>query len=827
MPKISPRRYKLHLEPDLNTFRFDGKVEIEFDAHNACDAIVLDMVDLAIWDCRMVSGDQTTACPFEVNPQKEELRILLPEALSGKIHIKISYRGIINDGMAGFYRSAYRYNDQTRYIGVTQFQESDARRALPCMDHPLHKAIFDIAMVIEPGLKAISNTAVAEKETLPDGRIRVVFEPTPIMSTYLVFFGVGDFMIEQDNLDPRIRTVTLPGMQPFARYSMEFGRKALAYCEEFYGINYPLSKLDLIAVPDFAFGAMENWGAVTFRENLLLVYPGVTSKSGKERICEVIAHELAHQWFGNLVTPSDWTYLWLNESFATYFGYGVVAHHQPQWQTWEQFLNGQTATALSRDGLHETFAIEIPGGEHVVINTSTAPIIYNKGGSILRQVEDYIGSQNFRDGLQHYLNIHSYECAASHHLWEALESVAEMPVTAMMKNWVEQPGHPLVTASRDGDRLILEQERFTYLPNDSDQRWLIPVNISWYNQEGESRQEKVLLDETRKEITIGAGTWAYKLNSGQSGFYRVKYDDIGNLSRLCDKVTSKELSPQDRWGLQNDLFAQVRSASMPVSDYLDILAYFHDEDAYLPLTSIAANLSTAYRAVNGENRKQIADMAGPWFSTILATISFEPQPDEPHTTALLRDQLIWDAVCYDSPSAIKFAATQFKALQSGEPVHPDILRSVMAAGAMLGDDRTFEWLINRIEKAESEHERQVILAALGGFQNQSAIEETLAYVVDKVPPRNKFIPVTAMGANLSAKSIMWHWYTSQIDAIENFHPMIYERIVATVIPSVGIEKPEEVTSFFKDYMSRTQKAGDVIRLSLEKLNINLQMRDSA
>ena len=827
MGNVSPGRYKLHLEPDLNTFRFDGKVEIEFEAHSACDEIILDMVDLAIWECRLVSGDQTTACPFHVNPQKEALRVQLPEALSGKIHLEILYRGVINKGMAGFYRSAYRHNDQTHYIGVTQFQESDARRALPCMDHPLHKAVFEITMTIDPGLKAISNTAVAEKETLPDGRIKVAFEPTPSMSTYLVFFGVGDFMIEQDKIDPRVRTVTLPGMQSYARYSMEFGRKALAYCEEFYGIDYPLSKLDLIAVPDFAFGAMENWGAVTFRENLLLVYPGVTSKSGKERICEVIAHELAHQWFGNLVTPSDWTYLWLNESFATYFGYGVVAHHEPAWQTWEQFLIGQTATALSRDGLHETFAIEIPGGEHVVINTSTAPIIYNKGGSILRQVEDYIGPQNFRNGLQHYLNTHAYECAASHHLWEALESVAEMPVTAMMKNWVEQPGHPLLTVSREGDQLVLEQKRFTYLPNDSDQHWLVPVNIKWYNREGESRAEKVLLNEQRKEIPIAADTLAYKINSGQSGFYRVKYDDIANLSQLCDKISSKELSPQDRWGLQNDLFAMVRNATMPVSDYLDILTYFHDEDAYLPLTSIAANLSTAYRVVNADNRNQIADVAGPWFSTLLAAISFEPQPDEPHTTALLRDQLIWDAVCYQSPSAIEFATDQFRQLQSGEPVHPDILRSVMAAGAKLGDDQTYEWLVERLESAESEHERQVILAALGGFQNQSALEKTLAYVLDTVPPRNKFIPVTAMGANLSAKPIMWQWYTGRIDAIENFHPMIYERVIATIIPSVGIEMPDEVTAYFQDYMFRTQKAGDVIRLSLEQLNINLQMRNSA
>jgi tricorn protease interacting factor F2/3 len=827
MAKVAPRRYKLHLEPDLKTFRFDGRVEIEFEAPSACNRIVLNMVDLAIWDCRVGTEDPSVACPFEVDPEKEELRVLLPEALSGNFRLTIFYRGVISSGMAGFYRSAYRYNDQTRYIGVTQFQESDARRAFPCMDHPLHKATFEIEMIIDAGLKAISNTAVAEQATLSDGRIRVAFERTPIMSTYLVFFGVGDFVIEQDSQDPRLRTVTLPGMQAYARYGMDFGRKALAYCEAFYGIGYPLSKLDLIAVPDFAFGAMENWGAITFRENLLLVYPGVTSKSGKERICEVIAHELAHQWFGNLVTPSDWSYLWLNESFATYFGYGVVAHHHPQWQTWQQFLNGQTATALARDGMHETFAIEIPGGEHVIINTSTAPIIYNKGGSILRQVEDYIGSQHFRDGLHHYLETHAYGCASSHHLWEALESVSRMPVTALMQNWVEQPGYPVITATRDGERLVLEQKRFTYLPNESDQRWLIPVNICWYDDKGGTRQEKILLNESRMEIPLDTETGAYKLNSGQSGFYRVKYNDTDNLSRLCDKVSSKELSPRDRWGLQNDLFALVRSAAIPLTAYLDILAYYHDEDAYLPLTSIAANLSAAYRTMNSEQRQQIADMAGTWFSTILAAISYDPQPDEPHTTALLRDQLIWDAACYNSSSVIEFAGTAFESLQAGKTVHPDILRSVMAVGARLGDGQTFGWLIDRVEKAASEHERQVILAALGGFQSKRALENTLAYVLEKVPPRNKFIPVTAMGHNPAAPGILWDWYTGQIDVIETFHPMIYERIVASIIPAAGIETPGEVKGFFRDYMARTREAGDVIRLSLEKLEIDLRMRNSA
>jgi len=222
---------------------------------------------------------------------------------------------------------------------------------------------------------------------------------------------------------------------------------------------------------------MENWGAITFRENLLLYFPGVTSKSGEESICEVIAHEIAHQWFGNLVTPMDWKYLWLNESFATYFGYGVVSHYFPEWDVWQQFVHGQTAVALERDGLRDTFPIEIPGGEHVVINTSTAPIIYNKGGSILRQVNGHIGEARFKDGLRRYLSDNAYACASSRDLWRSLEQISEKPISKMMKSWIEQPGYPMVEVRRDGGKLILTQKRFTYLPHESEQEWIIPMKI--------------------------------------------------------------------------------------------------------------------------------------------------------------------------------------------------------------------------------------------------------------------------------------------------------------------------------------------------------------
>jgi len=272
MQPVTAINYTLNLEPDLERFTFRGRVAISLTVAEPVEAIVLNVLDIAIWNCRLQAGDTQTRCAFTVIPDKEEVHIRLPEALEGNLTLHIDYQGNINDLMAGFYRSSYTAGEETRHIAVTQFQESDARRAFPCLDTPAQKATFDITLDIQPHLTAISNEAVQQVTDLANGKKRVVFKQTPKMSTYLVFFGVGEFDIQPDRKDLRVRTVTLPGQQDHAAYSLDFGRRALAFSEDYYGIDYPLTKMDLIAIPDFAFGAMENWGAITFRENLLLYY---------------------------------------------------------------------------------------------------------------------------------------------------------------------------------------------------------------------------------------------------------------------------------------------------------------------------------------------------------------------------------------------------------------------------------------------------------------------------------------------------------------------------------------------------------------------------
>ncbi|MEJ2656397.1 MAG: M1 family metallopeptidase [Desulfobacterales bacterium] len=824
MKAARPVRYTLRIEPDLVRFCFSGRIEIELESGRPVDHVILNILELAVWSCTLKVNGNTLLCSFQVDPKKEELRIDFPRTAEGVFFLVIEYQGWINEKMAGFYRSTYKDNDEIRFIAVTQFQESDARRALPCMDHPSEKAVFEVEMIVAEDLAALSNGPMESEEALSGGKRRVRFKPTPPMSTYLLFFGVGAFHIQTDKTDPRVRSVILPGREHYDRFGLDFGRKALHFCETYYRIPYALDKMDLIAVPDFAFGAMENWGAITFRENLILHYPGATSRSGEMSICNVIAHEIAHQWFGNLVTPSDWKYLWLNESFATFFAYGVVDHYHPEWQIWDQFLLGQTASAMRRDGLTDTCAIEIPGGEHVVINTSTAPIIYSKGSSILRLVQEYIGREDMRKGLEHYLKTFEYSNAASHHLWEALEAVSGKPVTALMKCWIEQPGHPLIQARREGRILTLTQKRFTYLEKTSDQTWLVPITISAYSESGGPRMISIFLEKQSTQVDLGADTLAYKINAGQTGFYRVSYQTPEDLSAVGRWVADNALSPEDRWGLQNDLFAQVQSGTAAMEDYLAFLDYYQNEDAYLPLSSIADNLFQAYLIFNDSRRKAIRSIGRSMLEKTLVRIGHLPLSEEPVTTSLLRDQILLHAVIYGAGTATDFLNNRFKALFEGEAVHPDILKSVLMAGAMAGGEDTLKWLIHRFESCHSEHERIEILTAMGCFQDPDLVCEALEYALEEVPVRNRFVPIVSASANPRAADAMWEWFKGHIDSLEMLHPLLYERVIAGIVPVSGLSNPDDVKEFFRWYLEQKPHLKAVVQMSLERLEIHHRMR---
>ncbi|MGW8186228.1 MAG: ERAP1-like C-terminal domain-containing protein, partial [Desulfobacterales bacterium] len=439
----------------------------------------------------------------------------------------------------------------------------------------------------------------------------------------------------------------------------------------------------------------------------------------------------------------------------------------------------------------------------------------------------FIGPELFRDGLHRYLDTYSYGNAASQQLWEAFESSSEKPVTRMMKSWIEQPGYPLITVERRDDQLRLRQNRFTYLPNTSEQLWDVPITVRLLDRDGETHIVSHLLTGETDVIELAPGTAAYKINADHTGFYRVRYLNPEDLDTLGERVRNRTLSTEDRWGLQNDLYAVVRSGNASIDAYLDFLEYYSDEDAFLPLSSIAAHLLQAARILFGDSKDRLMSIGRSLLQGALAAIGFVPQATEPFTVSLLRDQIMLPAAIFGAKDVIQFAQKQFEKLLTGGAVHADILKSTLQIGALTGGRAALNWLLQRFRTAPSEHERLNILAALGCFSDTSVTESALQFALEEVPDRNKFIPITAAANNPHAVDHLWDWYLAHQSKLETFHPLLYERVIAAIVPSAGLGQPESVRSFFNQYVTDHPQTQDVVRLALEHLEINLRMRDRA
>src|SRR3989454_698855 len=460
-------RYELRLEPALTTLTFAGEQTVTLEVAEPTSEIVLNAVELTIDEATITNarGDSRRGALL-VDEPAERCRLTFPSTVEpGTWRLRLAFRGTLNDKLRGFYRSSYKDpNGEVRLMAATQFEATDARRAFPCWDEPDFKAVFAVTLVIDPTLTAVSNTAVVG-ERVEGGRKIVVFADSMKMSTYLVAFVVGELEATDPVLVGKapVRVWCVPGKRRLAAFGHEIAVASLRFFEDYYGLPYPGDKLDFLAIPDFAAGAMENLGAITFRETALLVDERAASHSELERIADVVAHENAHMWFGDLVTMRWWNGIWLNEAFATFMEMLAVDAWKPEWQRWTTF-GVSRAAALSIDGLHSMRPIEFPVTSPRDADAMFDVLTYEKGASVLRMLEQYLGAAGFREGVRDYLRTHKFANADTGDLWAALGRAARQPIPAVMDGWIFRPGYPVVTVSRDaGGQLVLGQQRFNYL----------------------------------------------------------------------------------------------------------------------------------------------------------------------------------------------------------------------------------------------------------------------------------------------------------------------------------------------------------------------------
>ncbi|MDE1805011.1 MAG: M1 family peptidase, partial [Candidatus Micrarchaeota archaeon] len=519
---VQPLNYRLFFVPDLKSFKTTVYEDINCVVSKPTRLIKLNAKELKVVSASAFSNGAVQLAKIKYDQKNEEVHLIFKKRLRGKIEIGMTSVCDNNDRLYGFYRSKYGDKGKEEYMLTSQFEPAEARAAFPCFDEPEMKATFEVSFIIDRKLEAISNTPIIEEHGINGGRKIIRFGKTPKMSTYLLYLGVGRF----DRLDGRagrlkVSVLTTPGKKHLAKLPLSYAIKFIRWYEGYFRIPFPLPKIDLIAVPDFSAGAMENWGAITFREIRLLSDEN-TSEGSKRDIAMVIAHELAHQWFGNLVTMKWWDDLWLNESFATYMSYKAMDAVFPKWEVMKQFAEQEQTRAFENDALKSTHPISVRIPSADMIPALFDRISYDKGGGVLYMLEDFVGSAVFKRGLRAYLRKFKYANARKEDLWVAIQKAAtesgrRIPVSDVMQKWVTTSGHPIIESKGGGKLVTLRQRSFT-ISGTSRGGWPIPVHALLGNRESSFIMR-------RESEGIGRPPGLLLLNYGQKGLYRVSYDD--------------------------------------------------------------------------------------------------------------------------------------------------------------------------------------------------------------------------------------------------------------------------------------------------------------
>jgi len=808
----------VHLEPDLEQFSFKGLTLIECSIENSLSEIRLNTKELKIHSLKVInsSNSEEISSKFELKPETEELVINTENPISGTVILEIEFEGTLNDMLYGFYRSRLTYDGKVTYMATTQFEERDARAAFPCFDEPALKAKFDLEFLIPENLEAVANTDISEVQPAANGKKLVKFEQTPVMSTYLLYFGVGEFEFLEDNSKaPKLRIVAPPGKAQYGKFALDIARKSFDYGEKFFQAPYPISKCDFIVVEDFAAGAMENYGAITFRENLLLVIPGKTSTPQMESIASVVAHEITHMWFGDLVSPARWKYVWLNESFATYFTSAIPDYYFPEWRSWESLIGGRGLGGFTRDSLKSTVPIELPGDQEINIDASSAPIIYAKGALIMRILEGYIGEEKFFQGIRHYLNKFAFKAATSDDCWIAFEEAINEPIIEFANSWVKQKGYPYITVSQAGSKVHLEQQRFTLLPLEDDAVWFIPLKIRVYTSDGAEEILDFVMKTRTFEFDLPENTISFKLNADQTGFYRVKYS-VDHFRKLGEFVKKGQLNVYDRFGLQNDYFSFMQQGDYEIDDYLSFLHnYFGNESSPLCLSNIVANL-TRLELLVPRFREKIKETGQVIAENALEKIGYEPQSDEIGMLAEVRNDLLWMGGHFGSLKIRKFAAKHFQELLAGNSISPNIFRSVVRLGAEQFPD-AWDFMVAQVTDPNvPEAVKQYWLGAFACFTDRDMLEKALELNLTKIPKLNRAQILILVSRNPVATSWIWGYYHSNFQVLMKELPKsALGNTLATIPPIGALTAKPEVLEFLEQIGKKVPPAKGIVEMSAE------------
>jgi aminopeptidase N len=835
---VVPSRYDIRLEPDLTTLTFRGEETVTVEVAEPVGEIVLNAVELAVDEATIVDArghEQRATVTLDETTERCRLALAAPLA-TGAGRLRLAFRGTLNDKLRGFYRSVYKDpSGVSRTMAATQFEATDARRAFPCWDEPAFKAVFNVTLAIDPALTAVSNTRIVSEEQ--EGARKIVrFADSIVMSTYLVAIVVGELQHTEPTLvgPTPVRIWCVPGKRRLAVFGQEIAVASLRFFEDYYGLPYPGDKLDLLAIPDFAAGAMENLGAITFRETALLVDESAASHAELQRVADVVAHENAHMWFGDLVTMSWWNGIWLNEAFATFMEMLAVDAWKPEWQRWVAF-GVSRAAALSVDGLHSTRPIEFPVRAPREADAMFDVLTYEKGASVLRMLEQYLGPDVFRAGVREYLVRHRFANADTGDLWAALGRASQQPIPAVMDGWIFAPGYPLVSVSVEGRELVLRQQRFTYLAEPlrwfgaapaapaAPAGWRVPVQLR-IAAGGRETVERMLLTEPETRRPLPGGFESVVANEGGHGFYRVRYDD-GLREQLLGRLPT--LGAIERFNLVNDAWAVSVAGLMPLTQYLELTARFRDERDKNVWSILIGSFHTLNRLVTPADRPKLAALVRDRAAGALAALGWTPRPDEDELTRQLRGDLIRALGTLGNDGTVQARAAELYAghERGAALVDPNVLPALIAVLAHGGDEGRYHEFFERFRTAATPQEEQRYLYALTAFQQPQLVEQTLARSINgDIRTQDAPFLVRSMLMTVHARQAAWDFVKKQWDTMDRLYPKHgLRRMTEGVIGLATPELERNVHRFFHE--RKIDLGGKTLEQYLEQLRVAVAQRE--
>lgn len=735
LPKtVIPRHYTLRIQPDLDARSTTGTARIDVEVTQPVREFVLNALALEITSASLAGGANSLPreLPTQIDAKKQTLTVSFPETLpAGKYTLVFTYRGKIGTQAEGFFIDKYPTPSGDKLMLGTQCEATDARRIFPCWDEPVYRATYDITLVVREKLMAVANMPATGEKSLGDGWKEVTFARTPSMASYLVALYAGEFeTVEGEQDGVKLRIITTEGKRASATYALESTKRVLAYYNAYFGVPYPLPKLDQIAVPNaFAFfGAMENWGLISYIDTAILFDPAASSQSRREAVFTTVAHEIAHQWFGNLVTMAWWDNLWLNEGFASWMGTKSSDALNSDWQLWLR-ANANKETAMALDARKTTHPIQKPIANESQATDAFDEISYQKGQSFLRMLEAYLGPDTFRDGIRRYVARHKYSSSTTADLWAALGEASGKPVVELAAAWTEQPGLPVVLASFNGkDRnreIRLEQVRFTLNdPGAKPLTWKIPVtfaNTSDLRNSGGS----VLLENTATTIPWPNGVGALKLNVGDTGYYRVRYDDF-----LADALTKEiaTLPAADQLNLLSDTWALVEAGRVPAPTWLNLAEKLAPSQAAPVVTNIVNKLDLIDTLqIDRPGRRRFQAWVVQALAPQLARLGWEAKPGESPLDGTLRATLIGTLGGAGDRAVIAECARRFDAYRQDPKSLAGNLRSaVLSVVGRYATRETYDQLHALAKAATTTEEKRRIYGAMQGALDPALAKETLA-----------------------------------------------------------------------------------------------------